>query len=105
MVAFLVVLLILLLGSGPVALVLVLRLRDEVRRGQRAFPVPPGSQPAAPPTPPAPPTATPIAPPPRPARRRDLEATLGGAWLTWLGVMALFFGTAFFLAYDLRGSS
>jgi len=39
---------------------------------------------------------------PRPATPRlDLETILGGQWLTWLGVLAVFFGTAFFLAYDL----
>jgi uncharacterized membrane protein len=36
-----------------------------------------------------------------PAPRRDLETVLGGQWLTWLGILAIFFGTAFFLATDL----
>ncbi len=31
----------------------------------------------------------------------DLETLVGGQWLTWLGVLAIFFGTAFFLAFDL----
>jgi uncharacterized membrane protein len=35
---------------------------------------------------------------------RDIESILGGQWLTWLGILAIFFGTAFFLAYDLTGS-
>ncbi len=33
--------------------------------------------------------------------RLDLEAILGGQWLTWIGILALFFGTAFFLGVDL----
>lgn len=37
----------------------------------------------------------------RGAARRDLESLVGGQWLTWIGVLTLFFGTAFFLAYDL----
>jgi uncharacterized membrane protein len=36
--------------------------------------------------------------PPRPV---DLESIVGGQWLTWLGVLTIFCGTAFFLAYDL----
>ncbi|MFQ5599749.1 MAG: DUF2339 domain-containing protein, partial [Candidatus Krumholzibacteriia bacterium] len=35
--------------------------------------------------------------------RRDFEALFGGQWLTWIGVLAIFFGTAFFLAHDLGG--
>ncbi len=34
----------------------------------------------------------------------DLETVVGGQWLTWIGVLAIFFGTAFFLAYDLGES-
>ncbi len=37
-------------------------------------------------------------------RRPSLEALIGGRWLTWVGVLAIFFGTAFFVAMDLRGS-
>ncbi|HKI82736.1 MAG TPA: DUF2339 domain-containing protein, partial [Candidatus Krumholzibacteria bacterium] len=37
-------------------------------------------------------------------RPLDLEAILGGQWLTWIGVLALFFGTAFFLGVDLGAS-
>ncbi len=36
--------------------------------------------------------------------RPGLEALIGGRWLTWIGVLAIFFGTAFFVAMDLRGS-
>jgi len=32
------------------------------------------------------------------------EALVGGRWLTWIGVLAIFFGTAFFVALDLEGS-
>jgi len=32
------------------------------------------------------------------------EAVIGGQWLTWVGVLAIFFGTAFFLGYDLGES-
>jgi uncharacterized membrane protein len=50
---------------------------------------------------------TDVAPTPPPvatrAPKRDLETLVGGQWLTWLGVLTIFFGTAFFLAYDLGG--
>jgi uncharacterized membrane protein len=81
--------------------------------GAPVVPAWPGA-PAAPtapasPTPPATPAASaaplaspPSPPPPRSAEPRiDLETILGGQWLTWLGILAIFFGTAFFLAYDL----
>lgn len=54
------------------------------------------------------------APPPsaEPARKKvrfrrdlDLESILGGQWLTWTGILALFFGTAFFLGVDLGTSA
>jgi uncharacterized membrane protein len=35
---------------------------------------------------------------------RDLESIIGGQWLTWIGVIAIFFGTAFFVAIDLHES-
>ena len=35
------------------------------------------------------------------APARDLESRIGGEWLTWIGVLAIFFGTAFFLAVKL----
>ncbi|MEZ4650446.1 MAG: DUF2339 domain-containing protein [Candidatus Eisenbacteria bacterium] len=35
------------------------------------------------------------------APTRDLESRIGGEWLTWIGVLAIFFGTAFFLAVKL----
>ena len=41
---------------------------------------------------------------PRARPRPGLEALIGGRWLTWIGVLAIFFGTAFFVAMDLRGS-
>lgn len=34
----------------------------------------------------------------------DLEKIIGGQWLTWLGIVAIFLGTAFFLAIDLDES-
>ena len=49
---------------------------------------------------PQPPKAAPAAP--RPKRQAvDFESILGGQWLTWAGILALFFGTAFFLGVDL----
>lgn len=123
--------------AGPVALVLAILQRRELKHARTrqatlegelaglrrwidqaygataavpATPAAPG-MPAAPVSPPPP--ATPAAhsaplpspPPPtsRPAEPRiDLETILGGQWLTWLGILAIFFGTAFFLAYDLE---
>ena len=38
---------------------------------------------------------------PRPRLTADLEKVIGGQWLTWLGIIAIFLGTAFFLAIDL----
>jgi uncharacterized membrane protein len=55
-----------------------------------------------PPTPPLSPAALPPAPSGEP--RIDLETILGGQWLTWVGILAIFFGTAFFLAYDLESN-
>ena len=43
-------------------------------------------------------------PGPKPHRGLDLETILGGQWLTWAGILALFFGTAFFLGVDLGGN-
>ncbi|HPF70876.1 MAG TPA: DUF2339 domain-containing protein [Candidatus Krumholzibacteria bacterium] len=80
------------------------RLRREVAelRGRGPAPVP-VSAPA-----PAPiPSSPPVAPAPRPRVPRptaDLEKIIGGQWLTWLGVLAIFLGTAFFLAVDLGDS-
>jgi len=53
--------------------------------------------------PPIPAAPSPKAPDRGISRGPDLETILGGQWLTWLGILAIFFGTAFFLAYDLRG--
>jgi uncharacterized membrane protein len=39
---------------------------------------------------------------PTPPRSPGLEALIGGRWLTWVGVLAIFFGTAFFVAMDLQ---
>lgn len=53
---------------------------------------------------PAPPRRPrPVAKPMR--RELDLESILGGQWLTWAGILALFFGTAFFLGVDLGTSA
>lgn len=61
---------------------------------------PPAPVPAiAPPSPRAP------RPEPKPRRELDLESILGGQWLTWTGILALFFGTAFFLGVDLGTSA
>ena len=75
-----------------------------------ALPVPPPTpQPATPrpaPRPTAPSASGKASGPKRhgkPARSRDwdFESILGGQWLTWVGILALFFGTAFFLGIDL----
>jgi uncharacterized membrane protein len=52
------------------------------------------------PAPGAQPLPRPAAPP-----RPGLETLIGGRWLTWLGVLAIFFGTAFFVAMDLRNGA
>jgi uncharacterized membrane protein len=117
--------------TGPVAIIMVLVLRRRVLvlemrlagMGENAATARP--QPAKTPHPAAAgettslPTTSTIAepatpPPPRPARPAptpetrpagiplpSIEAILGGKWLTWAGIIALFFGTAFFLGVDL----
>jgi|GEM_PF-4352963 len=120
----------LLLAAGPAALVLVLasrrklhrveeenrRLADDLRRLESGAlapitsatsPVPAAGTPAPAAASEAPlPVPTPAghpALPPKPAG--DLETLVGAQWLTWLGVLTIFFGTAFFLAYDLGASA
>lgn len=89
--------------SGPVALVLALMTRRELRRLRTGTGHGPAT--AIPRHPPgdAPSSAPPETRAPSPVGR-DLEALVGGQWLTWIGVIAIFFGTAFFLAYDLGRS-
>ncbi len=132
MIGLIVLALVALIAIGPLALVLALTTRGELKRAQVRLaelerrlgtPVPraPASEASA-----ADPPAPGIAPPPvsrtrpvstlpeetastagRPGRGGlpgDLEAVVGGQWLTWIGVLAIFFGTAFFLAYDLGES-
>ena len=70
---------------------------------QRPTPAPPRNVTAAPPPPPRPASCTSRTS--RPRAGLDLEAVLGGQWLTWAGILALFFGSAFFLGVDLGGSS
>ncbi len=60
------------------------------------------SAPVAPPTPPRWQSATKSR---KPKASRDLESILGGQWLTWAGILALFFGSAFFLGVDLGQSA
>jgi uncharacterized membrane protein len=64
---------------------------------------PAGVSTAAPRAPATPGRATPSAPAATTPRARpiDLETILGGQWLTWIGIVAIFVGTAFFLAYDI----
>jgi len=84
----------------PVALVLIFDLRRRLRELERqrsAVAVLPAA-PVAPPPPVAPPALRPA------AARPGLEAVIGGRWLTWVGILAIFFGTAFFVAMDLRDS-
>lgn len=45
----------------------------------------------------------PTRPPSVPARP-DLESIIGSEWLTWIGILAIFFGTAFFLAVEIEPS-
>lgn len=80
--------------------------RPEPSPSASARPTPPSRMPQPAPTvAPTPRPAKPAAP--RPRRRAaisapmDFEAILGGQWLTWAGILALFFGTAFFLGVDL----
>jgi len=117
--------------SGPVGLVVAIlayrrsgRLQRELWRAphrppaaqgvatetHQPVPRPAATQPAAPSqpaprsTPPQPTPPQPTPPSRRPPAKRtstDFEAILGGQWLTWAGVLALFFGTAFFLGVDL----
>lgn len=97
----------------PVALVMLALLHRRVRalERERARPASPViASPASPPLVPAqvvehevPQPVEAIRPvrtvrPPSPG----LELLIGGRWLTWLGVLAIFFGTAFFVAMDLR---
>ncbi|MGD9546745.1 MAG: DUF2339 domain-containing protein [Candidatus Krumholzibacteriia bacterium] len=79
--------------------------------GPRAEPAESGPAPrpvaARPPSPVPPPAAIPVAPGGGMRHRvpvPDLEKIIGGQWLTWLGVVAIFLGTAFFLAIDLGDS-
>ncbi len=106
--------------SGPVALIVALVLRSDMKRvraelralgGRTATSLGAVETPPSAPAPAAPvaaETSAPAAPrrrveprPRTPRERRDLEALIGGQWLTWVGIMAVFFGTAFFLAADL----
>ncbi len=147
----LIILVVLLVLSGPVGLFIGLaslgRLRrmeaelDELRRAPRASGAERSADPtstipttsAAPPTPDGTGAGAPMdeplpwdseagqTPPPLPASQfsrstqsteseetvekrpggRDLESWIGAEWLTWIGVVAILFGTAFFLAVSL----
>lgn len=68
-----------------------------------ATPAAPPPQVAAPP--PLPPVALPSAPPVAPpaAPTRDMEALIGGNWLSKLGVLILLIGLALFVAFALAG--
>lgn len=116
--------LLVLLLLGPVAIVLALharRLAQDTRERERALerrlevlesaagvrpppPVPEHVVPGAAGEPvPAAASPPPRVPRPRLSPPRDLETLVGGQWLTWLGILAIFFGTAFFLGMDLTG--
>lgn len=60
-------------------------------------PPPPPPVPAEPPPLPPPVPATPA---PAPPRRLDLEQRIGARWATWVGVVAILFGVAFFLKWS-----
>jgi uncharacterized membrane protein len=118
---------------GPVALIVAIaarrharrlqteveRLRSIVNSGRRTVSdAKPVSMPDALPEQASEPTIRPVPvdqskpsprPRPRPLQRKrrevDLESILGGQWLTWAGILALFFGTAFFLGVDLGASA
>lgn len=111
----LILILVVVLLSGPVGLAVALTALRRTRELESRMGVPehPAARPAA---------VTPtIAPVPvedqagaatapegswadRLGRGLDLEAILGGQWLTWIGVLLLFCGTAFFLGVDLGES-
>jgi len=38
------------------------------------------------------------------SHRRDIESIVGSEWLTWIGILAIFFGTAFFLGVGIEPS-
>lgn len=126
----LVVLAAMVLLSGPIALVLALVCIEKLKRldrqiealrtemhssGARTVPLEPTVSPTRlePASLAAEPTAESGPPKARAAlplgagrsRTRDLESTIGGQWLTWIGVIAIFFGTAFFMAIDLHQSA
>ncbi len=84
----------------------VAALRARLQAGAGAAPpVAAGAEPAAPVAPPAPAPPPRRRPPePRPRITADLEKVIGGQWLTWLGIIAIFLGTAFFLAIKLENS-
>ncbi len=130
MIPLLVVVILLCLLAGPVAILLASQARRDARelrarlaemersleaRGAASEGRAPERQPGPAATaPPTPAVAAAGAPPasgakPAPALPRmpgpgDWETLIGGQWLTWIGVLAIFFGTAFFLAYDLGES-
>lgn len=54
-------------------------------------------------TEPPPVPIAPTAPPPPPAPKRDMEALIGGNWLSKLGVLILLIGLALFVAFALAG--
>lgn len=103
---FLVLALIWLLATPVALIVAILALRrvkhlEAAQHGRvpapAVAPTPPRDAPAPPPGRARPvPRRAASAPP-----SRDLESWLGGQWATWIGVLALFFGTAFFLGIDL----
>src|SRR5688572_28221593 len=75
----------------------------ETRNGGQSAPIAPPVAAAAPPPPPRP---QPLPPPPLPVQQimgpspepaRDLEAVIGGNWLSKLGVLMLLIGVALFL--------
>ncbi len=98
--------------TGPVALVIAIlawrRVNDlrphlrhpAARPTALAAPIAPAAAPATVPAA-APAVVRDTASPAVRGPHLDLETLLGGQWLTWIGILALFFGTAFFVGVDL----
>lgn len=101
--------------SGIVALILAAvalrrlgELKEQLRAlGARLARLEGGGAQGAGPATAEPPRARAAAPAPSPAvpsSRSDFETLFGAQWLTWLGIVAVFLGTAFFVAIDLGRS-
>lgn len=126
MIPVLVILALVILVSGPIAIGIALaqrghvkglraevralreelRGRPEAQAGSTATAAPPahaGSTEASAPVTPVVAAPPPSSPSGEGSYPLDLERMIGSQWLTWVGILAIFLGTAFFLAIDLTG--